>query len=202
MAYSCGYPDTMNKQVSMETNDRSPLACWDGYERVPGTKEFSKGSCRKKQIIMKLPSNGVAKELRHYIGSLFIFLFVIGIIIVLIQFPVLDTNKEVVMMLICTISASIGIVVSTITGAKPDDVTALKTSLEKKEHHIELLVSAKDQLEQMVINLQKQMLDNQDAVMDKIILKAAMDFDDKNNPPKCECGDKSKNECNCKNNEE
>ncbi len=26
----------------------SPLDCWDGYERVPGTKEFSKGSCRKK----------------------------------------------------------------------------------------------------------------------------------------------------------
>ena len=48
MAYSCGYPDTMNKQVSMKTNDRSPLACWEGYERVPGTKEFSKGSCRKK----------------------------------------------------------------------------------------------------------------------------------------------------------
>ena len=146
---------------------------------------------------MKIPSNGVAKELRHYIGSLFIFLFVIGIIIVLIQFPVLDTNKEVVMMLIGTISASIGIVVSTITGAKPDDVTALKTSLEKKEHHIELLVSAKDQLEQMVINLQKQMLENQDAVMDKIILKAAMDFDDKNNPPKCKCGEKDKGKCEC-----
>ena len=146
---------------------------------------------------MRLPSNGVAKEIRHYVGSLFIFLFVIGIIIALIQFPVLDTNKEVVMMLIGTISASIGIVVATITGAKPDDVTALKTSLEKKEHHIELLVAAKDQLEQMVINLQKQMLDNQDAVMDKIILKAAMDFDDKNNPPKCECGEKEKDKCEC-----
>lgn len=31
----------------------------------------------------------------------------------------------------------------------------------------------------MVIDLQKQMLDNQDAIMDKIILKAAIDFDDK-----------------------
>ena len=36
----------------------------------------------------------------------------------------------------------------------------------------------------MVIDLQKQMLDNQENVMDKIILKAAIDFDDKNNPPK------------------
>lgn len=24
--------------------------CWDGYERVPGTKEFAKGSCRKKKV--------------------------------------------------------------------------------------------------------------------------------------------------------
>ena len=130
---------------------------------------------------MQLPKNGVAKEIRHYVGSLFIFLFVIGIIVVLIQFPVLDTNKEVVMMLIGTISASIGIVVSTITGSKPDDINALKTNLEKKEHQIELLVKAKDQLEAMVIDLQKQMLENQDAIMDKIILKAAIDYDEKNN---------------------
>lgn len=133
---------------------------------------------------MQLPKNGVAKEIRHYVGSLFIFLFVIGIIIALIQFPVLDTNKEVVMMLIGTISASIGIVVSTITGSKPDDIQALKQNLEKKENQIELLVKAKDQLEAMVIDLQKQMLENQDAIMDKIILKAAIDFDSKNNPSK------------------
>ena len=41
-----------------------------------------------------------------------------------------------------------------------------------------MLVKSKDNLEKMVIDLQKQMLENQDAVMDKIILKAAMDFDD------------------------
>ena len=38
---------------------------------------------------------------------------------------------------------------------------------------------SKDKLEEMVIGLQKQMLDNQDAVMDKIILKAC-DCDDRN----------------------
>ena len=128
---------------------------------------------------MALPRNGVAKEIRHYVGSLFIFLFVIGIIVALIQFPVLDTNKEVVMMLIGTISASIGIVVSTITGAKPDDVTALKNEVEKKNNQIDLLVKAKDDLEKMVIDLQKQMLENQDNVMDKIILKAALEHDDR-----------------------
>ena len=132
---------------------------------------------------MNLPKNGVAKEIRHYAGSLFIFLFVIGIIVTLLQFPVLDSNKEVVMMLIGTISASIPIIISSITGTKQDDIQSLKNALDKKESQIQLLVSAKDRLEEMVINLQKQMIDNQDNMMDKIILKAAMDFDDKN----CDC---------------
>ena len=137
---------------------------------------------------MTLPKNGVAKEIRSYVGSLFIFLFVIGIIITLLQFPVLESNKEVVMMLIGTIAASIPVIISSITGTKPDDVNALKGTVEKKEHQIELLISEKDRLESMVINLQKQMLENQDDVMDKIILKAAMDFDDRRSS--CSCKDK------------
>ena len=147
---------------------------------------------------MNLPKNGVAREIRHYIGSLFIFLFVIGIIVVLIQFPVLDTNKEVVMMLIGTISASIGIVVSTITGAKPDDINSLKSDVEKKQLQIDFLTKGKDDLERMVINLQKQMLDNQDDVMDKIILKAALDYDDRSKAlcamEKASC---KKEDCEC-----
>ena len=51
-----------------------------------------------------------------------------------------------------------------------------------------MLVGEKDRLESMVINLQKQMLQNQDDVMDKIILKAAMDFDDRRSS--CSCKDK------------
>lgn len=128
---------------------------------------------------MKLPTNGVAKEIRHYVGSLFIFLLIIGIVFILMQYPVLETNKEVVMMLIGTLSASIGLVISTITGAKPDDVNALKGEIEKKQSQIDFLTKAKDDLEGMIMQLQKQMLDNQDDVMDKVILKAALDFDDR-----------------------
>jgi hypothetical protein len=127
---------------------------------------------------MLLPKNGVAKELRSYAGSLFVFLFVIGIIITLLQYPVLDANKEVVMMLIGTIAASIPVIISSITGTKPDDVNALKGDIEKKQLTIDHLNRAKDDLEKMVIDLQREMLKNQDDVMDKIILKAAMDFDD------------------------
>jgi predicted transcriptional regulator len=129
---------------------------------------------------MALPKNGVAREIRHYVGSLFIFLLIISIVFILMRFPVLETNKEVVMMLIGTLAASIGLVVSTITGAKPDDVNALKSDLEKKQLQIDHLTKSKDDLENMVINLQKSMLENQDDVMDKIILKAALDYDDRN----------------------
>jgi len=128
---------------------------------------------------MALPKNGVAREIRHYIGSLFIFLLIISIVFILMRFPVLETNKEVVMMLIGTLAASIGLVVSTITGAKPDDINSLKADLEKKQLQIDYLTKSKDDLESMVINLQKSMLENQDDVMDKIILKAALDYDDR-----------------------
>jgi len=117
---------------------------------------------------MKLPKNGVAKEIRHYVGSLFIFLLIMSIIFILMKYPVLDTNKEVVMMLIGTLSASIGLVVSTITGSKPDDINALKTEIQKKDGQIDNLVEAKDNLEAMIINLQKQILENQDNVIDKV----------------------------------
>ncbi len=128
---------------------------------------------------MQLPKNGVAKELRSYIGSLFIFLFVIGIIITLLQFPVLESNKEVVMVLIGTIAASIPTVISAITGTKPDDVNALKGDVAKRDQQIELLIKSKDDLEKMVIDLQREILKNQDDIMDKIVLKAALDFDDR-----------------------
>jgi|TARA_R100000479_G_C6338300_1_gene184288 hypothetical protein len=151
---------------------------------------------------MALPRNGVAKEIRSYAGSLFIFLFVIATIVTLLQFPVLESNKEVVMMLIGTIAASIPVVISAITGTKPDDVNALKNEVEKRDHQIELLVKSKDDLERMVINLQKEMLKNQDDVMDKIILKAALDYDDRAAAKSymqkdlCECGEKE--DCDCK----
>ncbi len=130
---------------------------------------------------MTLPKNGVAKEIRSYAGSLFVFLFIVGIIITFVQFPVLESNKEIVLMLIGSIAASIPVLISAISGTRPDDVNALKATLEKKDHQIQMLVDAKDRLEEMVINLQREMLQNQDNMMDKIILKAAMDFDDKNN---------------------
>jgi phosphoribosylanthranilate isomerase len=128
---------------------------------------------------MNLPKNGVAKEIRHYIGALLIFFFIVALVIGFIQFPVLDSNKEVVMMLVGTLSASLAMVVSTITGSKPDDIEAMKNKVEKLELTIEQLHKNKDEYEKMIINLQNQMVENYDNILDRVILKSAMDFDDK-----------------------
>ena len=133
---------------------------------------------------MKLPTNGVAKDIRHYSGALLIFFFIVALVVVLIQYPVLDSNKEVVMMLIGTLSASLAMVISTITGSKPDDINALKSKLDSKEQTIDSLIKSKDEYEAMIIKLQKDIIKNQDDMFDKIILKSAMDFDDKNNSKK------------------
>ena len=128
-----------------------------------------------------MPKNGVAKEIRHYIGALLIFFFIVALVVGFIQFPVLDSNKEVVMMLVGTLSASLAMVVSTITGSKPDDIEAMKNKVEKLELTIENLNKNKDEYEKMIINLQNQMVENYDNILDRIILKSAMDFDDKKN---------------------
>ena len=130
---------------------------------------------------MKLPTNGVAKDIRHYSGALLIFFFIVALVVVLIQYPVLDSNKEVVMMLIGTLSASLAMVISTITGSKPDDINALKSKLDSREQTIDSLIKSKDEYEAMIIKLQKDIIKNQDDMFDKIILKTAMDFDDNKN---------------------
>ena len=127
-----------------------------------------------------MPSNGVAKDIRHYSGALLIFFFIVALVVVFIQFPVLDSNKEVVMMLVGTLSASLAMVISTITGSKPDDINALKASIEKKDLTIDHLTKAKDDYEEIIINLQREIIKNQDDMFDRFLLKTAIDHDDKN----------------------
>ena len=56
--------------------------CWDGYERVPGTKEGEKGSCRKKtnealneaeykgrKVTLNKPTNGDKKKFKVYVKN-------------------------------------------------------------------------------------------------------------------------------------
>jgi hypothetical protein len=125
--------------------------------------------------------NGAAKEIRSYAGSLFVFLFIVAIIVTFVQYPVLESNKEIVLMLIGSIAASIPVLIGTISGTQTDDINSLKISLQKKDLIIDHLTKCKDDYEEMIINLQREIIKNQDDMFDRFLLKSTLDFDDKKN---------------------
>ena len=134
---------------------------------------------------MKLPSNGVAKDIRHFAGSLLVFFLVIIILFYLTKYSIPNENAQIVNTLIGMIAASIAMVIASITGRNPDDLEAAKKKISNLEMKIEMLVSAKDMLEGMLIKLQ-------DDTIDRLLLNKTLDFDAKNK--KCICG---KNSCKC-----
>ena len=50
------YRAHMAKRAEREIKNRIKGGCWRGYERVPGTKQFSKGSCRKSRRTLRAVS--------------------------------------------------------------------------------------------------------------------------------------------------
>ena len=47
--------------ITSKFAENSPLPCWVGYERVPGTAKGAKGSCRKKSPTRKQKGGGTKK---------------------------------------------------------------------------------------------------------------------------------------------
>ena len=75
---------------------------------------------------MKIPSNGVAKDIRHYIGALIVFFLVVIILFYLTKYKIPNENAQIVNTIIGMIVASLAMVISSITGRNPDDLEAAK----------------------------------------------------------------------------
>ena len=123
-----------------------------------------------------MPTNGVAKDIRHYVGSLIVFFLVIIILYYLTKYTIPEQNSQIVNTLIGMIAASIAMVIASITGRNPDDLEAAKKKISNLEMKIEMLVQAKDTLENMLIKIQ-------DDTIDRLLLNKAIDCDGK----KCNC---------------
>ena len=130
-----------------------------------------------------MPSNGVAKDIRHYVGSLIVFFLVIIILYYLTKYTIPEQNSQIVNTLIGMIAASIAMVIASITGRNPDDLESAKKKISNLEMKIEMLVQAKDMLEGMLIKLQ-------DDTIDRLLLNKTLSYDDCKSG-KCGC----KNEC-------
>ncbi len=132
---------------------------------------------------MKMPTNGVAKDIRHYIGALVVFFLVVVILFYLTRYKIPNENAQIVNTIIGMIVASLAMVISSITGRNPDDLEAAKKKISNLEMKIEMLVASKDMLEGMVIKLQ-------DDTIDRLLLNNTLNYDDCKSG-KCGC----KNEC-------
>ena len=135
---------------------------------------------------MKMPTNGVAKDIRHYIGALVVFFLVVIILFYLTKYEIPEKNSQIVNTMIGMIVASLAMVISSITGRNPDDLEAAKKKISNLEMKIEMLVASKDMLENMVIKLQ-------DDTIDRLMLNNTLQYDDCKSG-KCGCKNECKNE--------
>lgn len=106
-----------------------------------------------------MPTNGVAKDIRHFAGSLLVFFLVIVILFYLTRYQIPTENAQIVNTLIGMIAASIAMVISSITGRNPDDLEAAKKEIGALKMKVDTLVDQKDQLEGMLIKVQDDMID-------------------------------------------
>ena len=94
---------------------------------------------------MQIPKNGVAREIRHFSGSLVVFFLVVAILFYLTKYTIPQQNSQIVNTLIGMIAASVAMVISSITGQKPDELNMLKSTLEKKRKSNRLFSKRKRQ---------------------------------------------------------
>ena len=91
------------------------------------------------------------KEVRHYLGAAGIFVLIVSLLLFLSFVEIPPVNKDLFVAIVGTLVSSLGMVVYTIIGQQPDDesLTSINDQMETRN----------DQLEQMIIDMQKEMIE-------------------------------------------
>jgi hypothetical protein len=113
------------------------------------------------------------RELRGYIGSGIVFLFVILLLIFLSVREIPETNNDSFKLIVGALIATIGAAVYVFIGKDPSEVIELQRKNDSLETKVDTLIQQKDILENMIIKMQ-------DDLIDKMFLGKALDYDDKN----------------------
>ena len=99
------------------------------------------------------------KDLRHYLGALGIFLLIICLLLFLSFVEVPPVNKDLFVAIVGTLVSSLGMVVYTIVGQQPDEVNKLQKKNESLTSVNNQMEVRNDQLEQMIIDMQKEIIE-------------------------------------------
>ena len=117
------------------------------------------------------------KELRGYVGSGIVFLFVILLLVFLSMREIPESNNDSFKLIVGALIATIGAAVYVFIGKDETSVIELQRKNDVLETKVDTLIAQKDILENMIIKMQ-------DDLIDKIFLKKALDYDGRNNPKK------------------
>ena len=123
------------------------------------------------------------RELRGYVGSGVVFLFVILLLVFLSYVEIPETNNDTFKLITGALVATIGAAIYVFIGKDPNELIELQRKNDSLESKVEQLVMAKDKLEEMLIKVQ-------DDTIDRILLNRSLNYDDCKSG-KCGC----KNEC-------
>jgi len=95
------------------------------------------------------------KDIRHYIGAAGIFLLMVGLLLFLSFFEVPSDNKDIFVSIVGMIAATLSVVIYTLIGRNPEEVTELKGRVEGMQATIDSLEARNNQLEAIIIQSQE-----------------------------------------------
>jgi len=110
------------------------------------------------------------RDLIHYCGAAGIFLMVVLLLLYLANNSIPADNKDIFVSITGMIVGSLSVVIYAIIGRNPDEVAQLQSKVESQSKHIDMLVQQKDAYEKQMINLQSD-------IIDKLSLAGTVAFD-------------------------
>ena len=100
------------------------------------------------------------KDILHYSGAAGIFLMVILLLLYLANNSIPSDNKDIFVSITGMIVGSLSVVIYALIGRNPEEVASLQSKVESQSKHIEMLVQQKDDIEEMLIDLQSSLVEN------------------------------------------
>ena len=101
-----------------------------------------------------------SRDLIHYCGAAGIFLMVILLLLYLANNSIPSDNKDIFVSITGMIVGSLSVVIYALIGRNPEEVASLQSKVESQSKHIEMLVQQKDDIEEMLIDLQSSLVEN------------------------------------------
>tara|TARA_R110000868_G_scaffold258682_2_gene516337 strand:- start:231 stop:575 length:345 start_codon:yes stop_codon:yes gene_type:complete len=99
------------------------------------------------------------RDIRHYVGAAGIFILIVMLLLFLSFIEIPPVNKDLFVAIVGTLVSSLGVVIYTIIGQQPDEVNTLQKKNESLSSTNNQMEIRNDQLEQMIIDMQKEVIE-------------------------------------------